>query len=72
MNPKEDRALKAQLDEYTRNGWIEPAHSAYGAGVLFAKSTPAPNAEWAGSIQPLRVHSSNWGLWAFSSAGFIR
>ena len=37
MNPEEDRALKAQLDEYTRNGWIETAHSAYGAGVLFAK-----------------------------------
>ena len=29
MNPEEDRALKSQLDEYTRNGWIEPAHSAY-------------------------------------------
>ena len=37
MNPKEDRALIAQLDEYTRNGWIEPAHSAFGAGVRFAK-----------------------------------
>ena len=37
MNPAEDKALKAQLDEYTRNGWIEPAHSAHSAGVLFAK-----------------------------------
>ena len=37
MNPEEDRALKAQLDEYTRNGWIETAHSAYGAGVSFTK-----------------------------------
>ena len=37
MNPEEDRAPKSQLDEYTRNGWIEPAHSAFRAGVLFAK-----------------------------------
>ena len=37
MNPEEDRALKSQMDEYTRNGWIESAHSVFGAGVVFAK-----------------------------------
>ena len=37
MNPAEDKIRKPQLDEYSHNGWIEPAHSAFGAGVLFAK-----------------------------------
>ena len=36
MNPAEDKELKKQLDEYLAHGWIEPARSAFGAGVLFA------------------------------------
>ena len=37
MSPLEDKELKKQLDEYKANGWIEPARSPFGAGVLFAR-----------------------------------
>ena len=37
MSPEEDKELKAQLDQYLADGYIEPAHSAYGAGTLFAR-----------------------------------
>ena len=34
---EEDKELKAQLDQYLADGYIEPARSAYGAGTLFAR-----------------------------------
>ena len=37
MSPEEDKELKAQLDQYLADGYIEPARSAYGAGTLFAR-----------------------------------
>jgi hypothetical protein len=37
MSPEEDKELKAQMDQYLADGYIEPARSAYGAGVLFAR-----------------------------------
>ena len=33
----EEVELRRQLDVYLAHGWIEPAHSAFGAGVLFAQ-----------------------------------
>ena len=35
--PEEEVELRRQLDEYLAHEWIEPAQSAFGAGVLFAK-----------------------------------
>ena len=29
--------MRKQLDDYLAHGWIEPAHSAFGTWVLFAK-----------------------------------
>lgn len=37
MSPAEDKELKKQMEEDTADRWIEPARSAFGAGVLFAK-----------------------------------
>ena len=37
MSPAEEVELKSQLDKYLEAGFIEPARSAYGAGVLFAR-----------------------------------
>ena len=37
MSPEEDKELKAQLNQYLADGYIEPARSAYGAGTLFAR-----------------------------------
>ena len=37
MSPEEDKELKAQLDQYLADGYIEPARSAYRAGTLFAR-----------------------------------
>ena len=37
MSPEEYKELKAQLDQYLADGYIEPARSAYGAGTLFAR-----------------------------------
>ena len=37
VSPEEDKELKAQLDKYLADGYIEPARSAYGAGTLFAR-----------------------------------
>ena len=34
---EEDKELKAQLDQYLADGYIEPARSAYWAGTLFAR-----------------------------------
>ena len=34
--PEEEVELRKQLDEYIAHGWIEPAHSAFVAGILFA------------------------------------
>ena len=36
MSPVEDNELKKELDEWLAHGWIEPAPSAFGSGVLFA------------------------------------
>ena len=41
--PEKEVELLKQLAEYFDHGWIEPAHSAFGAGVLFAKSMMAPS-----------------------------
>ena len=35
--PEDEIELRKQVDDYLAPGWIEPAHSAFGAGVLFAK-----------------------------------
>ena len=35
--PEKEVELRKQLDDYLARGWIEPAHSAFGACVLFAK-----------------------------------
>ena len=37
MSPEEDKELKAQLDQYLADGYIEPARSAYGDGTLYAR-----------------------------------
>ena len=37
MSPSEEMELKLQLETYQAAGFIEPARSAYGAGVLFAR-----------------------------------
>ena len=37
MSPEEDKELKAQMDQYLADGYIETARSSYGAGVLFAR-----------------------------------
>ena len=34
MSPEEDQELNAQLDQYSADGYIEPARSAYVAGTL--------------------------------------
>ena len=39
--PEEEVELRLQIDEYLVHGWIEPAQSAFGAGVLFAKKHDA-------------------------------
>jgi len=36
-SPEEELELRQKLDEYLAHGWIEPAHSAFVAVVLFAK-----------------------------------
>ena len=38
MSPEEDGELKAQLDQYLADGYIEPARSAYGDGTLLAQN----------------------------------
>ena len=37
MSTEEDMELKAQLEQYLYDGYIEPARSAYVAGTLFAR-----------------------------------
>ena len=37
MSPEEDKELNAQLDQYSADGDIEPARSAYAAGALSAR-----------------------------------
>ena len=34
--PEEEVELRRQLDEYLAHGWIDPAHSPFGAWMLFA------------------------------------
>ena len=37
MSPEEDKELNAQLEQYSVDGDIEPARSAYAAGALSAR-----------------------------------